>query len=81
MASSVAAVDELTEMLLAKALPAAKKELAALTEFAKAAGYEEDKLDNWDVRDALTIDRWPTPMAPMPPRPPLFTPSRFNRCR
>jgi len=49
MASSVAAVDELTEMLLAKALPAAKKELAELTEFAKAAGYEEGTLDNWDI--------------------------------
>lgn len=51
MASSVAAVEELTEMLLAKAMPAAKKELAELNEFAKSNGFDADGEDLalWDV--------------------------------
>ena len=49
MASSVEAVDELTEMLLAKAMPAAQKELAELTAFAKEKGFTEEKLELWDV--------------------------------
>merc|ERR1719424_2240220 len=50
MASSVEAVDELTEMLLAKAMPAAKAELAELTAFAKAKGFDEpDGIALWDV--------------------------------
>ena len=50
MASSVEAVDELTEMLLAKAMPAAQAELAELTAFAKAKGFDEpDGITLWDV--------------------------------
>jgi len=49
MASSVEAVDELTEMLLAKAMPAAQAELTELTAFAKAAGFEGEALSLWDV--------------------------------
>jgi Zn-dependent oligopeptidase len=45
----VSAVEELTEMLLAKAMPAAQKELAELTAFAKERGFEEDALALWDV--------------------------------
>jgi len=49
MAKDVAAVDELTEMLLAKAMPAAQKELAELTSFAIANGFDQQKLALWDV--------------------------------
>jgi len=49
MASSVEAVDELTHMLRAKALPAAKAELADLTAFAQAAGFDGAELALWDV--------------------------------
>lgn len=49
MASSVEAVNELTDMLIAKAYPAAKKELAELTAFAKERGFPEESLDLWDV--------------------------------
>lgn len=49
MAESVEAVDELTEMLLAKAMPAAKKELAGLTAFATERGFSESELALWDV--------------------------------
>ena len=49
MASSVEAVDELTEMLLAKAMPAAQKELAQLTSFAKSKGFDGEALALWDV--------------------------------
>merc|ERR1719247_1892312 len=49
MADDVAAVDELHDMLLAKALPAAERELAELTAFARKGGFEEEKLALWDV--------------------------------
>ena len=49
MASSVDAVDELTTMLLAKAMPAAKSELAELTAFAKTRGFDGGELSLWDV--------------------------------
>merc|ERR1719199_1145732 len=49
MADGVAAVDELHDMLLAKALPAAERELAELTAFARKGGFEEEKLALWDV--------------------------------
>lgn len=49
MASSVEAVDELTEMLLAKAMPAAQAELSALTAFAKERGFSGESLALWDV--------------------------------
>ena len=52
MAASVGAVDELTEMLLAKAMPAARKELDELTAFARANGFEGaagEGLALWDV--------------------------------
>mmetsp|Transcript_83011 Transcript_83011/g.165735 ORF Transcript_83011/g.165735 Transcript_83011/m.165735 type:complete len:734 (-) Transcript_83011:366-2567(-) len=48
MADSVAAVDELTEMLRDKAYPAALKELGELSAFAKADGFDEE-LALWDV--------------------------------
>ena len=38
-----------TEMLLSKAMPAAQRELAELTTFAKGHGFEEDELALWDV--------------------------------
>ena len=43
MAADVAAVEELHHMLLAKALPAAERELAELTAFARKGGFEEEK--------------------------------------
>lgn len=49
MAEDVEAVDELTAMLLAKALPAAERELAELTAFARKGGFEEESLALWDV--------------------------------
>lgn len=49
MAESVAAVDALTEDLRSKALPAAIKELDRLTAFAKAKGFQGDKLELWDT--------------------------------
>jgi len=49
MAGDVAAVEELHDMLLAKALPAAERELAELTAFARKGGFEEEKLALWDV--------------------------------
>lgn len=49
MADSVEAIDELNAMLKAKAAPAAAKELAALTEFAKENGFEEEALELWDT--------------------------------
>jgi len=49
MASSVEAVDELTEMLRAKAYPAALQELAELTAFAKERGFTGEALALWDV--------------------------------
>jgi oligopeptidase A len=49
MATSVEAVDELSEMLLDKAMPAAKRELEELTEFAVAGGFGESELALWDV--------------------------------
>jgi oligopeptidase A len=49
MAEDVEAVDELTAMLLAKALPAAERELADLTAFARKGGFEEESLALWDV--------------------------------
>eukprot|EP00640_Fibrocapsa_japonica_P000962 CAMPEP_0113943386 /NCGR_PEP_ID=MMETSP1339-20121228/23221_1 /TAXON_ID=94617 /ORGANISM="Fibrocapsa japonica" /LENGTH=820 /DNA_ID=CAMNT_0000948241 /DNA_START=97 /DNA_END=2559 /DNA_ORIENTATION=+ /assembly_acc=CAM_ASM_000762 len=48
MAPNVGAVDELSNFLNEKALPAAKDELGELTEFAKANGFDE-KLELWDV--------------------------------
>ena len=45
----MAAVDELSEMLREKALPAAKKELEVLTEFAKSNGFDGESLALWDV--------------------------------
>lgn len=48
-----AAVSELTDLIKDKAVPAAKKELEEVTEFAKANGGEEyaelDELAPWDV--------------------------------
>jgi len=49
MAPSVDAVYDLTEMLLAKAYPAAQKELQQLTEFATANGFDGAALALWDV--------------------------------
>ncbi|KAL1521745.1 hypothetical protein AB1Y20_021400 [Prymnesium parvum] len=49
MARSVAEVDELHNMLAAKARPAAAKEIEQLTDFAKAHGFDGDKLELWDV--------------------------------
>jgi oligopeptidase A len=49
MAESVAEVDGLTEELRAKALPAAEKELATLTAYAKKNGFEGEKLELWDT--------------------------------
>ena len=49
MAPSVEAVYDLTEMLLAKAYPAAQKELQQLTEFATANGFDGAALALWDV--------------------------------
>jgi len=49
MAASVEEVDELTEMLAAKARPAAARELEELTAFAKSAGFEDESLALWDV--------------------------------
>ena len=49
MAEGVGAVDELTEMLLSKAMPAAQRELAELSAFAKAGGFGGDSLALWDV--------------------------------
>lgn len=48
MAPNTAAVRELTEMLLAKAYPAAQEELEDVRIFAKAAGFTGD-LSLWDV--------------------------------
>ena len=48
-ARQVAAVDELTAMLLAKALPAAERELEELTAFAQGKGFAESRLALWDV--------------------------------
>ena len=42
MADDVAVVDELHDMLLAKALPAAERELAELTAFARKGGFAEE---------------------------------------
>ena len=49
MADSVGAVDELTEMLRAKALPAAEKELDELTTFANEKGFDGGALELWDL--------------------------------
>jgi len=49
MADDVSAVEELTHMLAEKARPAAEAELAQLTAYAKAHGFEGDSLQLWDV--------------------------------
>ena len=49
MARSVQEIDDMTEMLLAKAMPAAQKELAQLTSFAKSKGFDGEALALWDV--------------------------------
>uniref|UniRef100_A0A7S3L827 oligopeptidase A n=1 Tax=Amphora coffeiformis TaxID=265554 RepID=A0A7S3L827_9STRA len=53
MAPSVEAVTELTDLIAAKAIPAAKAELEEITAFAKEKGGEEyaklDKLEPWDI--------------------------------
>jgi oligopeptidase A len=53
MAPSVETIRELTDLIASKALPAAEKELAGLTELAKAKGGDQyaqlDKLEPWDV--------------------------------
>ena len=49
MAPSVTAVQDLTEMLRRKALPAAKGELDALLAFAKSNGFSDNSLNLWDV--------------------------------
>jgi len=55
MAPSVESVNELSDLILEKALPAAERELAEITAFARAHGgedYTEDKLEKlmpWDI--------------------------------
>jgi len=49
MAESVQAVDDLTAMLRSKSLPAAERELATLTAFAKENGFEGEQLELWDL--------------------------------
>ncbi|KAG7341793.1 oligopeptidase A [Nitzschia inconspicua] len=53
MAPSVESVEELTDLIAEKAVPAAKKELEEITALAKEQGGEEyaniDKLEPWDV--------------------------------
>jgi oligopeptidase A len=53
MAPSVKAVEELTDLIAEKAVPAAKKELAEITALAKEQGGEDyaniEKLEPWDV--------------------------------
>jgi oligopeptidase A len=53
MAPTVESVGELTDLIAAKAVPAAKKELEEITALAKEKGGEEyaklDKLEPWDV--------------------------------
>jgi len=49
MAPSVDSVKELSELIVEKALPAAERELAEITELAKSKGYTGDKLKPWDT--------------------------------
>jgi oligopeptidase A len=53
MAPSVEAVEELTDLIAEKAVPAAKKELEEVTALAKAEGGEDyaelEKLEPWDI--------------------------------
>mmetsp|Transcript_46905 Transcript_46905/g.77620 ORF Transcript_46905/g.77620 Transcript_46905/m.77620 type:complete len:737 (+) Transcript_46905:31-2241(+) len=49
MADSIEAVDQLTEMLRSKALPAAQAELDQLTQFAFSRGFDGEALALWDV--------------------------------
>ena len=48
MAASVAEIEELHELLAAKATPAAHRELAELKEYASSKGHEGN-LEHWDV--------------------------------
>ena len=48
MAASVAEIEELHELLAAKATPAAHRELAELKEYAAGKGHEGN-LEHWDV--------------------------------
>ena len=49
MAPSVDSVKELRKLIVEKALPAAERKLAEITELAKSKGYTGDKLQPWDT--------------------------------
>jgi peptidyl-dipeptidase Dcp len=49
MAKNPAKVNEFLDSILGYAKPAAERELAELTAYAKAHGFSEDKLQRWDV--------------------------------
>ena len=49
MAPSIAAVEELSDLVRAKALPAAERELAEITALAKENGFSDAKLQPWDT--------------------------------
>ena len=48
MAGNVENVDKLLDQLLEPSLPAARKELKTILEYAKSNGYEEDVIQPWD---------------------------------